>query len=66
MADYELREGPIPGNPQQAQQFVVFLETVAQNGAELVSTMPAKVAGRVICIFRVQQKGLIGKFDDKY
>jgi hypothetical protein len=63
MTNYEVLPAAIPVNDQQVQQFEAWLEKVSQSGGELVTTMPSAFNNTVLCIFRVQTKGLLSNVE---
>ncbi|HEX8248358.1 MAG TPA: hypothetical protein VF599_09320 [Pyrinomonadaceae bacterium] len=65
MINYEILPARIPVNNQQMQQFEAWLESVSVKGGELVTTMPSVQPDTVLCIFRVQTRGLIPNLDSK-
>lgn len=57
--NYEVIAAPIPRNNGEIEKFEQWLERAAQAGGILVSTSASAVNGTMLCIFRVETKGVL-------
>ena len=62
MTNYEIVAARIPANTPEVEQFEAWLERISQAGGELVTTMPSAMSNTVLCIFRVQGRGVLAGF----